>query len=271
LQGPFVLERHGCALHYWTAGPVRAPWVALVHGFSMDHCLFDEQVGVLAREFRVIVLDVRGHGLSKPLGAGFEIPLIAADLQALLDHVGAREAALVGHSMGGYVAQELEFTQPWRVSALALLSSTCLTFAQPAALSFGAPLTRLALEMVPEELYHRAVGAIAGTTAPVRAYAEACSRRISRVDRARIWAGILGSYHHEPGYRIRCPLLLMHGEADYQVGFGFIKLLAARWIRREVGCRHATIPGAGHNANQDNPEFVNHMLVDFLREHVPPT
>ncbi|MBI5534962.1 MAG: alpha/beta hydrolase [Deltaproteobacteria bacterium] len=269
LSPPSVLERQGCRLHYWTAGPKTRPWIALTHGFTMDHRLFETQVAVLARDWRVLVWDVRGHGLSKPIGEGFSVGIAAADLLALLDHVGADQAALVGHSMGGYVAQEIEFRYPKRVAALAMISSTCLTFEQPAALTLGAPFTQAALRFCPEDMYHRSVGEIAGVSDSVRAYAEHASRQVSRADRERIWAGILGSYHYEPGYRIRCPLLLMHGDHDYQVAFGLIKLLAPRWIEREVGCRHAIIPRAGHNANQDNPEFVNRMLLEFLREAYP--
>ena len=36
------------------------------------------------------------------------------------------------------------------------------------------------------------------------------------------------------------------------------------WKEREPGCKHFVIPGAGHNANQDNPEFTNAALVEFL-------
>jgi 3-oxoadipate enol-lactonase len=218
----------------------------------------------------VLVWDVRGHGISKPLGARFSIPVVAADLLAILDEVGARQAVLVGHSMGGYAAQEIEFHHPSRVWALALISSTCLTFRQPVVLTLGAPLTLAALKLCPENFYHRRVRDIAGVTPSVRAYAERSSRRISRGDRIRIWQGIIRSYHHEPGYRIRCPLLLLHGDHDYEVAFGLIRLLAPRWIERETGCRHALIPRAGHNANQDNPEFVNRALLEFLREHAAP-
>lgn len=236
----------------------------------MDHHLFDEQVKALADEWRVLVWDVRGHGLSKPLGEGFSIAGVAADLLAILDAVGASQAALVGHSMGGYAAQEIEFRHPWRVQALALISSTCLTFRQPAVLTLGAPLTLAALRLLPDDFYHRRVRDIAGVTPAVRAYAERASRQVSRCDRYRIWQGIVRGYHHEPGYRIRCPVLLLHGDRDYEVAFGLIRLLAPRWIEREIGCRHALIPRAGHNANQDNPAFVNRELVEFLRQHASP-
>jgi len=269
LDGPFVIERDGCPLHYWVAGDPSRPAVVLTHGFSMDHHLFDEQIEALARRWRVVVWDVRGHGKSQPLGDGFSIQRAAEDLLAILEREGISECALVGHSMGGYVAQELEFRQPWRVAALAMISSTCFTFRQPFALTMGAPFTVAALLMCPEELYHRQVGLVAGVRPQVQAYAQGASRAIPRHARATIWSGILDSYHFEPGHRLRCPLLLLDGEYDWFVAFGLIKLLIPRWMEREPGCIHRVIPDAGHNANQDNPAFTNGALIDFLERCFP--
>ena len=188
-----MLERDGCPLHYWLAGPDDGPVVVLTHGFSMDHRLFEAQVEELAKQWRVLVWDVRGHGKSQPLGEGFSIQRSADDLQAILDREGIAECALVGHSMGGYIAQEIEYRQPWRVAALAMISSTCFTFRQPLALTMGAPFTLAALMMCPEDWYHRQVGFIAGERAEVRAYGEEASRAIPRDARVAIWSGIINS------------------------------------------------------------------------------
>jgi len=61
-------------------------------------------------------------------------------------------------------------------------------------------------------------------------------------------------------------LLLTHGERD---GTGNIRKVAPHWAAREPHCRSVVIPGAGDCANQDNPEFFNRLLLDFLSEHAP--
>jgi pimeloyl-ACP methyl ester carboxylesterase len=57
-----VLEREGCTLHYWLAGPKDRPLVVLTHGATMDHRMFVAQVAALAPHHRVLTWDVRGRG-----------------------------------------------------------------------------------------------------------------------------------------------------------------------------------------------------------------
>jgi pimeloyl-ACP methyl ester carboxylesterase len=119
-----VLERVGCTLHYWLTGREDRPLVVLSHGATMDHRMFAAQVAALAPHYRVLFWDVRGHGLSQPLNEDFSLRQAVADLLALLDHLGYERAALVGHSMGGYISQELAFLQPERVTALVTIDCT---------------------------------------------------------------------------------------------------------------------------------------------------
>lgn len=55
----------------------------------------------------------------------------------------------------------------------------------------------------------------------------------------------------------------MHGDRDVT---GTIRKWAPRWTRHQPDCRYVVVPGAGHVANQDNPAFVNRVLLDFLDE-----
>jgi len=234
----------------------------------MDHRVFDAQVPALASRYRVVRWDVPGHGLSRPMPAPFTIQQIAGDLLAVLDSLDIECAVLVGHSMGGLVAQEIEFQHPERVRAVAMISSTCLTFRQPRAVRL-APLPCTALRLWPDRWTRKQIGWIAGARANTRTYASGAASRMSKEDRLAIWQGILRSFHEESGYRIRCSLLLMEGRWDWIVAVRLIRLLARRWADRDHPWRHAVVPGAGHNAQQDNPEFVNRELRAFLA-HVAP-
>src|SRR5215469_17569282 len=80
----------------------------------------------LARKYRVVRLDLRGHGNSeipKPTD-DFSLSLLVSDALALLDLVGAPSAHVVGNSAGGYVSQQLAINHPTRVKSLALFGST---------------------------------------------------------------------------------------------------------------------------------------------------
>jgi pimeloyl-ACP methyl ester carboxylesterase len=73
------------------------------------------------------------------------------------------------------------------------------------------------------------------------------------------------SLHEEPNYRIMKPLLLVHGERD---NLGNIKKDAPKWAARDPHCHYVVIPDAGHCSNQDNPEFFNRTLLEWLAQEV---
>lgn len=97
--------------------------LVLIHGFPMDHHLWDEVVPLLEDDFDLIVPDLRGFGGSSTVDAEFGMEDYAADIAGLLDHLGVEKAAIVGHSMGGYVALALARFYADRVSGLGLVAS----------------------------------------------------------------------------------------------------------------------------------------------------
>ncbi len=108
-----TLTRDNACLHYWTGGPVSAPLVVFTHGATIDHHEWDATLPLVGERFRVLAWDLRGHGLSRP--GTFSIPSAVDDLLALMNAVGAEQAVLVGHSIGGNVHQEVVFHHPERV------------------------------------------------------------------------------------------------------------------------------------------------------------
>lgn len=97
----------------------------LVHGFPLDHTIWLPLADELKGICRVILPDLRGYGAS-PLGdAKISMESMAGDLVHLLDHLGLEKAVFGGHSMGGYVVQNLARLFPERLAGLALINSLC--------------------------------------------------------------------------------------------------------------------------------------------------
>jgi pimeloyl-ACP methyl ester carboxylesterase len=110
-------EIQGFPIHYQSRG--EGPDLILVHGLSGDLASWHPLVvGSLAGEFRVTTVDLRGHGRSGMPPAGYTTRDQAADLIGLMDHIGVRRAALVGHSFGGAVALHAAVLYPARVASL---------------------------------------------------------------------------------------------------------------------------------------------------------
>lgn len=94
----------------------------------------------------------------------------------------------------------------------------------------------------------------------VRTYLLGTFGRLTKEEFVRMLTAGLDCLHAEPGYRIEAPLLLV-GEHD---ATGNIRAVAPRWAKRDPRCELHVIQGASHCANQDNPDLVNRLILDFL-------
>jgi len=113
---------NGTSIFYRQAG--QGPDVVLVHGLAADHAHWYLRIlPQLASEFRVTVYDLRGHGLSASPPTGYSSAVMAADLAALLEHLGVKGAHVVGHSFGGVVALQLARRAPTLASRLTIADS----------------------------------------------------------------------------------------------------------------------------------------------------
>lgn len=111
-------------LHYVASGA--GPAVLLIQGVGVPGSGWDPQVADLGRDYRTLTFDNRGVGQSVPWAGDLTIESMAADARSVLDAAGVEAAHVVGHSMGGVIAQQLALDAPGRVRSLTLMC----TFAQ---------------------------------------------------------------------------------------------------------------------------------------------
>ena len=117
------VELRGLRFHYRDWGGRGQPLV-LLHGLASNARIWDLTAPLLARRFRVLALDQRGHGLSDKPNEGYDFRSVTGDLQAFISAVGGvglERPALMGHSWGGNVALQFAADQPEAVSWLSLV------------------------------------------------------------------------------------------------------------------------------------------------------
>ena len=114
---PSILFRNG-KLAYTDKGKGRA--LILIHGFLGNKELWSFHVSTLRKSFRVIAIDLPGHGGSDALGYIHPMELLAEAIQQLITHLKLRRVVLVGHSLGAYVA--LAFAEKYPDTLLGLIS-----------------------------------------------------------------------------------------------------------------------------------------------------
>jgi len=107
----------GAAVHYTVAGS--GPTVILVHGWTCDESSWSEQVPALAPRYRVVTIDLPGHGQSgSPQHQKLSMDLFARAVESVRAELGADRVTLVGHSMGTPVIVQYARLFPPRVAAL---------------------------------------------------------------------------------------------------------------------------------------------------------
>ncbi|MGO8763174.1 MAG: alpha/beta fold hydrolase [Desulfobaccales bacterium] len=110
---------NGIRLHYVKMG--EGPLLILLHGWPQTWYEWHKVMPALASQFTVVAPDLRGLGLSEKTQTGYDKRTIANDVAALIKHLGARSAIVVGHDMGGKVAYVLGLLHPELVTKLILV------------------------------------------------------------------------------------------------------------------------------------------------------
>ncbi|HEX5834950.1 MAG TPA: alpha/beta fold hydrolase [Pyrinomonadaceae bacterium] len=123
VQFSSVLLKTGVRLRYAYQGDPNGSPVILLHGYTDSWFSFSQILPLLDQKYRVYTLDQRGHGESdRPVG-GYAMRQFAADVVAFMDAMNIKQATIVGHSMGSFVAQNVAVDAPERVKRLVLVAT----------------------------------------------------------------------------------------------------------------------------------------------------
>ncbi|MFM2247707.1 MAG: hypothetical protein RL071_3782, partial [Pseudomonadota bacterium] len=135
--------RNGVSIDYDVTGT--GPCVVFTHSFLCDRSMFRHQVAALQAHFRVINIDLRGHGASGDASAPFGIYDLVDDVLAVLDAEGERAAIWAGLSIGGFLSMRAALRHPDRVRALVLMDTDAGTESRFKTVKYGALLWGLRL------------------------------------------------------------------------------------------------------------------------------
>ena len=108
---PFA-DANGARLNYRFDGPAGAPTLVFSNSLGTNFSMWDSQIPALAREFRILRYDTRGHGESSVTPGPYSIAQLGRDVLGLLDILGIRNAHFCGLSMGGLIAMWLAVNSP---------------------------------------------------------------------------------------------------------------------------------------------------------------
>ena len=113
----------GARIDYSIAGAPSAPTLLFINSIATTRELWARQVPRLAKSFRVITYDARGHGFSQVTAGDYTIEQLGRDALAVLDNAGAESAHVCGISLGGITAMWMGVHAPRRVRSLVLANT----------------------------------------------------------------------------------------------------------------------------------------------------
>jgi 3-oxoadipate enol-lactonase len=265
-----MIRGHRCV--YDCAGD--GPWLTLLHSVGLSTRQgWRNQIASLTRHFKVLSFDFRGLGES---GRGAEPPGVKTfthDLAALLDHFGVTSTAVVGVSLGGFVAQAFALEQPERVAALVLVSTTNKIFAGHAGRR----------EERNRKIRQQGMTAAADHQLASHFPAEFVAAHPEVMDWYKghylandpeTYIAImedLGRFDStERLGAIRCPTLIVAGGADDSSVAGRQPLDSANRLHGLIpGSRLVVIEGAHHYPQIDHAAEFNGRVLDFLTAMMP--
>ncbi len=245
-------------------GRPEAPAVVLLHGLILDGRMWDGQLEALRGAFRVIVPDFLNHGESASAPRGYSLLRQAEDLAVILDAADARDALLVGFSMGGMTAMQFAVRHPARVRGLALVNTSAGTESARARARFSALALSARLFGLQPWLRKRASEVMFGVTFR-REHPEVVrwwDTRLSRSDKLRVQQAVhlVVSRPEVHGLeRVAVPALVIASDEDTATPPSKGRRIADTLPNASF----QLIPRCGHCSPIEQPDLVAQLLQRF--------
>jgi 3-oxoadipate enol-lactonase len=263
-----VLLPHGDhVLCYDLVGPEAGPVVAFTHSLAADMGLWAEQVpALLAAGYRVLRVDLRGHGGSRGAAGPYTIDVLADDLIAVADATGIDRFHFVGLSIGGAVGQSLGLRHPERIISLMLCDTQSESFPD-AATHWGGRIEKISqsgsVEAIADDTMKRWLTPEFKAAKPHRWQQIRSTVACCTVEGYVGCAQALANFNYTGRLcDVAAPALVGCGSEDPRATPEESRRIAA--LFRDG--RYEEFTGARHVPNVEQPEAFNRVLVDWLRQ-----
>lgn len=260
-----TIERDGLKLVAEIDGPEGAPVVTLAHAQTLNRSSWDDLTATLTDRYRVLRVDLRGHGESSEPTADFSIEDLALDIVATLDALGIESTQFAGSSLGGMVGFAMAIDHAERLAGVTFIATQgVLPDESGATLRANAEALRTSgesMSLLADKILARYTNEGFSTHNPAayeRLRAQISSTSVEGYIRSSL--AIIAMDFDDRLDRITIPTMVIAGEFDRPTPAQRMEV-----YRDNIeGARMAVIQGAGHFPFADQPEDFNRVFADFL-------
>jgi len=261
------VKANGITINYRVDGPDGAshdaPWLVFSNSLATNLAMWDDQARELAKSYRVLRYDQRGHGATEAPAGRYPFDLLLADAVALMDALAIKKAHFAGLSMGGATALGLAEKHPDRLDRVIVCDSPCQS--TPASTQQWEERIVIAQKRGMEPLVEPTIGRwfppdVLEANPP---HLDKVRRmiRTTPVNGFIGCAAALADHNYAAAVAsVTRPVLFIAGEKDGVTPAAMRKLNAAL-----PGSRYVELPGAGHISNMDQPQAFTGAVADFLK------
>lgn len=256
-----IANLDGFHVNYRIDGDPDGAPVVFANSLGTDLRLWDKVLPLLPAGLKYIRYDKRGHGLTDATAQPYAMGGLVKDCEALLDHLGVKDALFVGLSIGGMIGQGLAVKRMDLVRALVISNSGA---------KIGVPsmwqdridaVNRDGIESLADAVMERWFGKAFRETDELIAWRNMLVRQTAD-GYAGCSAAISGTDFYTPTSGLRLPVLGIAGTEDGSTPPDLVR----ETVDLVPGSKFALIRGAGHLPCVENPEEYAQLLTDFIKE-----
>lgn len=254
-------KTNGIEINYEIEGS--GPWLTMSHSLACDLHMWDPQMPVLTRKFKVLRFDTRGHGQSSAPAGEYTLDQLADDVKGLLDSLGIRQTHWAGLSMGGMIGQAFALKYPGVFQSMVLADTTSRR--PPNAVAMWGERIKVAHEQGMAPLVESTLAR--WFTEPYRNARKDVMERIGNGIRATPVNGFAGCCHAiakvdylDRLQELKIPALVIVGEHDHGTPPEAAKLIH----QHLAGSEFKVIASAAHLSNIEQELVFNETMLGFL-------
>ena len=256
-----VLEQNGYSIHYFVSGGKHKETIIFLHPAFGDHKCFDKQVDFFSQNYKVITVDLLGHGLSKVGKSSDKMDASAKHINEILEIEKVEKSHIAGVSMGSLIAQYFALNHSDKVLSLTILGGYNINDnnKEVAKSQRNETFKWLFKAIFSMDSFRKYIASVTLIDKVEQARFYESARSYTRKS-FRVMSGLGKIISQRDNVQRTCPLLILSGDKDLE----FAIKISAKWHENEPESLFFIIEEAGHCANMDNSVRFNEILLDFI-------